>query len=63
MELQKAIEAVDQERSGKRVRFTWDEWDVVENVLREAGDECRANFAHGEKMRAYHKEEWDAGLL
>lgn len=63
MELQKAIEAVDQERSGKRVRFTWDEWDDVENVLREAGDERRADFCPQRKMRAYHKEEWDAGLL
>lgn len=66
MDLEKAIEAVDLEKNSGRTQktfFTWAEWTEAEKVLREAGDEERAHFAHVEKMRAYHKEERNVDLL
>lgn len=62
MELNKAIAAVDERKSGKRVHFDWNDWSNAEETLRKAGDESRADFAHSEAIRAYRKEEWDADL-
>lgn len=63
MELQKALEYVNQVESGKRPRLDWNEWSNVESTLRDAGQDKQAEIAHSEAMRAYHKEEWDADLL
>ena len=63
MELQKAIEYVNQVESGERPRLDWDEQSNAEVTLRQAGQTKQAEVAHREAMRAYHKEERDADLL
>lgn len=63
MELNKALEYVNQVKSGKRPHLDWNDWSDVEITLRDAGQSELAQVAHSEAMRAYHKEEYDADLL
>ena len=63
MELQKALEYVNQLENGKCSRLDWNEWSNIEITLRGAGQDKQAEMAHRETIRAYHKEEWDADLL